>query len=50
MLVVHTTKAPVVVLGRATWRLYSDSPCDGAIIFGDLIGNSTCYTQLIKSR
>jgi hypothetical protein len=39
MLVVHTTKgSPVVVLGRATWRLYSDSPRDGAIIFGDLIG------------
>jgi hypothetical protein len=39
MLVVHTTKgSPVIVLGRATWRLYSDSPRDGAIIFGDLIG------------
>jgi hypothetical protein len=39
MLVVHTTKgSPVIVLGRATWRLYSDSPRDGAIIFGDLDG------------
>jgi len=25
-------------------------PGDGGIIFGDLIGNSTYYTQLIKSR
>jgi hypothetical protein len=39
MLVVHTTKgSPVVVLGKATWRLYSDSPRDGAITFGDVIG------------
>jgi hypothetical protein len=39
MLVVHTTKgSPVIVLGRATWRLYSDSPRDGATTFSDLIG------------
>jgi hypothetical protein len=24
-------------------------PRDGAIFLGDLIGNSTCYTQLMKS-
>jgi hypothetical protein len=39
MLAVHTTKgSPVIVLGGATWRLYSDSPRDDAIIFGDLDG------------